>query len=153
MENLERILNEHPFFAGIEPHFLALAAGCAKNVRFEAGQFLFREGESADWFYLIREGNVALEIHVPGRPPVIYQTLKAGELAGASWLLPPYRWAHDARALDLVRAIAIDARCLRAKCEQDHDLGYDVMKRFLPVVIGRLHATRLQLLDVYGPDR
>lgn len=147
---LDRIVCEHPFFAGLEEPFCTLVCGCAKNVRFEAGQYLFHEGEPADAFYLIRHGRVALELHAPERGAVTFQTLGEGEVVGVSWLIPPYRWTYDARALTLVRAIALDAACLRQKCEADHDLGYDMMKRFMPVLIQRLQATRLQILDVYG---
>jgi hypothetical protein len=98
----------------------------------------------------LRHGRVGLEITVPGRSAVTFQTLVAGEIVGVSWLFPPYRWTYDARALELTRAIALDAACLRGKCEQDHELGYDLMKRFVPVVVERLHATRMQILDVYG---
>jgi CRP/FNR family cyclic AMP-dependent transcriptional regulator len=150
MEGLERIVREHPFFADLSAEFCVLVCGCAKNVRFEAGQYLFREGEPADEFYLIRHGRVAFELHAPDRGPVSFQTLGEGEIVGVSWLIPPYRWSFDARALTLVRAIAVDAACLRQKCEEDHDLGYDMMKRFMPVLIQRLQATRLQILDVYG---
>ena len=151
-ESLERILLEHPFFKGLAPKHGALVTGCAKNVRFEAGSYLLREGEPADWFYLIRHGRVALELKAPGRPPVTIQTIREGEIAGVSWLIPPYRWTYDARAMELVRALALDGKCLRGKCEQDHDLGYDLMKRFMPVLIQRLQATRLQLLDLYGAN-
>ncbi len=150
MEGLERIVREHRFFAGLEEGFCTLVCGCAKNVRFEAGQYLFHESEPADQFYLLRHGRVALELHGPGRGPVTFQTLGAGEVVGVSWLIPPYRWTYDARALTLVRAISLDAACLRQKCEADHDLGYAMMKRFMPVLIERLQATRLQILDVYG---
>ena len=150
MEGLERIVREHPFFAGLEEGFCTLVCGCAKNVRFEAGQYLFHEGAQADQFYLLRHGRVALELNGPGRGPVIFQTLGTGEIVGVSWLIPPYRWTYDARALTLVRAISLDAACLRQKCEADHDLGYAMMKRFMPVLIERLQATRLQILDVYG---
>jgi CRP/FNR family cyclic AMP-dependent transcriptional regulator len=64
--------------------------------------------------------------------------------------VPPYRWHFDARAVELTRAIALDGECLRGKCEEDHDLGYEIMKRFALVIAERLEATRLQLLDVYG---
>ena len=147
---LERILREHPFFADLSEEFCTLVCSCAKNVRFEAGQYLFRESEPANEFYLIRHGRVAFELHAPDRGAVTFQTLGEGEIVGVSWLIPPYRWTFDARALTLVRAIAMDATCLRQKCEADHDLGYDMMKRFMPVLIQRLQATRLQILDVYG---
>ncbi len=150
IEGIDRIVREHPFFAGLPDAFRDLIRGCAKNVRFEAGQYLFHEGEPADAFYLLRHGRVALEITAPGRGAVTFQTIVAGEIVGVSWLIPPYRWTYDAKALELVRAISLDARCLREKCEADHDLGYDVMMRFLPVIAQRLQATRLQILDVYG---
>lgn len=147
---LDRIVKEHPFFSGLEHGFCDLVCGCARNVRFNAGEFLFHEGGPADEFYLLRQGRVGLQVVAPGRGPLTFQTVGVGELVGLSWLIPPYRWTFDARALELVRAIGIDAKCLRAKCEADHDLGYDLMQRLLPVLIDRLHATRMQILDVYG---
>jgi CRP/FNR family transcriptional regulator, cyclic AMP receptor protein len=150
MEDLERIIKEHQFFAGLDPAFCNLICGCAKNVRFEAGEYLFHEGTAADQFYLVRHGRVALQLTAPGRGAMTFQTLGQGEVVGVSWLIPPYRWTFDAKALELVRAIALDAACLRNKCESDHHLGYEMMKRFMPVLIQRLQATRLQILDVYG---
>ena len=150
VEGLERIIRDHPFFAGLGEEFRKLVCGCARNVRFEAGQFLFREGEPANEFFLLRHGRVALEITVPGRGAMTFQTVGEGEIVGVSWLIPPYRWTNDARALGLTRAIGMDATCLRRKCEADHDLGYEMMKRFVPVLVRRLQATRLQVLDVYG---
>jgi CRP/FNR family transcriptional regulator, cyclic AMP receptor protein len=147
---LERIIREHPFFAGLDETFITLVCGCAKNVRFDARQYLFHEGGPADQLFLIRHGRVALEVTSPGRGALTFQTLSEGELVGVSALIPPYRWTSDARALDLVRAISMDATCLRNKCEADHNLGYEVMKRFVPVLVARLQSTRLQALDVYG---
>jgi hypothetical protein len=80
----------------------------------------------------------------------VFATEGEGSLVGASWLVPPYRWRFDARATELTRAIGINGQCLRDKCEADHDLGYAMMKRFLPVFVQRLTDARLQLLDVYG---
>ena len=150
METLGQIVREHPFFSGLPEAFLDLVSGCARNVVFQVGQYLVREGGPANQFYLLRSGRVALEVAAPGRGAITFQTLREGEIVGVSWLIPPYRWTYDARAIDLTRAIAMDAKCLREKCEADHSLGYDVMKRFVPVLVQRLQATRLQILDVYG---
>lgn len=150
METLERLLLAHPFLAGIDPEIGRVLVGCASNLRFAPGAFLFREGEPADSFCLIREGTVALELHVPGRMPLVLSTAGAGEIVGASWLVAPYRWHADARAVTATRAFGIDATCLRRKCESDHHFGYEMMKRMLPVMVARLQATQQQLLDVYG---
>jgi CRP/FNR family transcriptional regulator, cyclic AMP receptor protein len=150
MAGLERIVSEQPFFAGLSPEYSQLVAGCASNHMFKSEQYLFREGEPANEFFLIRHGKVALEISAPGRAPIVFATLGPGEIVGASWLISPYQWMFDARATELTRAIGIDAACLRRKCDADHHLGYEMMKRFLPVFVKRLHDTRLQILDVYG---
>lgn len=150
MEGLEGLLAEHEFFKDLPPDYVQLFTECASNVRFEAGAYLFREGEEATRFYAVRHGRVALEVYVPGRGGVTIQTVGPGEVIGWSWLFPPYRWHFDARALDLTRALAFDAVCIRNKCEADHSLGYALMKRLAQVFTQRLEASRLQLLDIYG---
>ncbi len=152
MESLKNILEEHPFLKGLEAKYLDLIVGCASNVRFDAGQFIFREGEEAHQFYIIRGGKVALEIFSPERGSIIIDTLESGEVLGWSWLVPPYQWRFDARASELTRAIALDGKCLRKKCEQHHDLGYELLKRFADIMAQRLDATRLQLMDMYGTN-
>jgi CRP/FNR family transcriptional regulator, cyclic AMP receptor protein len=150
MEALENLLRAAPVFQGLDPDELALIAGCASNVRFDQGRMLFREGDAADTFYLVRHGTVALELFVPARGSAVIETIEPGEVIGWSWLFPPYRWHFDARALSQVRATAFDGACLRAKCDADPALGYDLMSRFAQVLIERLQWTRLRLLDVYG---
>ncbi len=150
METLEPILAEHPFLKGMTPEQLQLLVGCASNVRFDAGKYIFREGEEANQFYIVRQGKVALEIVTPQRGALMIDTLSDDDVLGWSWLLPPYHWHFNARALELTRAIALDGKCLRTKCESDHDLGYELLKRFAHLIEQRLQATRLQLLDLYG---
>jgi len=149
METLEPILAKHPFLKGLEPRHLKILVGCASNVRFNAGQFLFHEDEEANEFYMIRGGKVAVQIQGAERGPITVQTIGEGDVLGWSWLIPPYRWRFDAKALELTRAIALDGKCLRTKSEDDHDLGYELLKRFAGIIVERLEAARLQLLDVY----
>jgi len=153
METLEPVLAEHPFLKGLSEQYLEMVVGCASNVVFEPDQFLFRDGQEADSFYIIRKGRVALEIFIPGAGPLAIDTYSDGEVLGWSWLVPPYHWHYDARASEQVRAISLDGRCLRGKCEQDMGFGYELLKRFAHLMERRLHATRLQLLDVYGTRR
>jgi CRP/FNR family cyclic AMP-dependent transcriptional regulator len=148
--SLEGMLAEHPFCRDLGPHFVELVAGCAAEVRFDPGTILFRQGEDAERFYLIRHGRVAVEVPTAGSGALTIQTLSAGDVLGWSWLIPPYRWHFDARAVDLTRALALDGTCLRTKCESDPALGYEFLKRFLHILEDRLQATRLQLIDVYG---
>ena len=152
METLERIIAEHPFFAGLESYYTNLLTGCASNVRFDAGTYIFKE---------VRKPTVlpdplrqsCIRDLCPARKPIMLATLSEGEILGWSWLLPPYLWRFHAHAVESMRAIALDGKCLRTKCEQNHDLGYEMLKRFAQIMEQRLEATRLQLLDVYAVGR
>ena len=150
--DLGHIIDEHPFFAGIDVGLRDLLVGCAANERFEAGEFLVREGRPADKFYLLRAGQVAVEVDVPGKKPIVLETMGEGEVLGWSWVVPPYVATFDCRAGTLVRALSFDGKCLRAKMEKDPALGYEVLRRFVPMMAHRLASTRLQLLDLYGPS-
>jgi len=150
IKDVSALLAAHPVFAGMASDRLDFVAGCGWNVQFLAGEAIFRFGEHADRFFMLRSGTVSIEIRPPTGPTHRIETLGAGEVLGWSWLYPPYTWQFDARAMTDVRATAFDGTCLRDKCEQDPSLGYELMKRFARVVTARLQATRLQLLDVYG---
>jgi CRP-like cAMP-binding protein len=150
VRQLDEILGDVPFLEGMGEERIALLAKCASNVHFNPGAILFREGDPADTFYVIRHGTVAIELHAPARSPMTVETIEAGEILGWSWLFPPYRAHFDARALSRVRATAFDGACLRGKGEDDPALGYDLVKRFAQVFTERLQWTRLRLLDVYG---
>ncbi len=150
MTTIEEMISTHQFFQDMPPDYLSFVAGCASNVTVAAGDFVFREGEAANKFYIIRHGMVAVEMHDLKRGAVRIQTVVENDVMGWSWLFPPYQWQYDAHALTLTRMTAFDGKCLREKCEADHSLGYDLMKRFAGVLVGQLRATRLQVMNVYG---
>jgi CRP-like cAMP-binding protein len=152
MRTIDTLIAESPVFAGLTDEQLELIAGCGRNVTFDTGERLFREGDPADTFFLVRHGIVALDTYVPNRGALTVDSIGPGELAGWSWLLPPYRWHFTGRAVEPVRAVQFDGVCLRGKCEEDPVLGYDLAMRFARMLVERLQATRFQLMDVYGGD-
>lgn len=149
-EPIDALLAQHPCCEDLPADDLRQMAGCSRNLRFAPGEPLFREGEEAHHVYLIRHGKVALEVFVPGGEPVVIQTLGDGEMVGWSWFFPPYRWHFDARAVEVTRVIEVHAECLRQKCEANPRFGYEMTKRLSRLMLDRLEATRLQLVDVYG---
>jgi len=151
MATMEELLDGHPFFTGLGASAIQLIAGCAVNVHFAAGDRVFGEGEPASRFYVIRHGRVALEVHSHTHGALIIDTMDEGEVLGWSWLVPPYRYFGDARAVTPVSAIALDGTCLRGKCEADSGLGYELLKRVTTVMYQRLESARVRLLDLYGP--
>lgn len=153
MQGMRELLASHPFFDGLDDAALELMAGCATNVHVRPGAYVFREGESADRFYVIRYGRVALELHAPGTTSLVLDTVEDGGVLGWSWLVPPYEWFLDARAVIPTSAISLDGVCLRGKCEADPALGYALMQRVAQVMYDRLQSARLRLLDLYGGGR
>lgn len=152
METRESILAGIPFFEGMERRLLQELAACAANVRIDAGHYIFREGEDANHFYVIREGKVAVMMMTPTRGAVTIQTLESGDILGWSWLVEPHRWRFDARALEPTKAVALNGTCLREQCAADDKLGHELFRRFAGVIAKRLEAARLQLLDVYAKE-
>jgi CRP-like cAMP-binding protein len=153
MHDLKPILQGHPFFKGLKDEYLTFITGCASNVVFKDGEIILREGEPADKFFLLREGKVALEINIPQHEPITVQTVEGGDILGWSWLIPPHFYRFTCRTLSEVRAVALDGKCLRNKCEENHDMGYELLKRLASVFTKRLEVTRKQLINIYDVER
>jgi len=152
-EDIATLVANHQLLAGLPGDMVALVTGCARNVAVKPGEFLLVEGEAAETLYLLRRGRVSLEVRSPGRKPLVIETLGPGDGVGWSWLFPPYRWQFDARAIEPVGAIAVDAPCLRSKAEADPVFGYQLMKRFASVMVARLHASQSCLLGIQGREK
>ncbi len=149
MKELKELLIEHPFFKRMKVAHIELIAGCGKNEHYDEGAYLFKEGAPADYFYIIRQGHLALESTCPGKGAITLETLNENEVVGWSWLFEPYRWSYSGRAVQDCRVTALDGKCLRGKCENDPVLGYELFKRFSRIIISRLQESRLQILDLY----
>lgn len=148
METLEPILKEHSFFKDLPQKYFDFILGCASHKVFKAGDIILKEGDPADKFYLIRSGNVAVYIDQPRQLTI--QSIHDGDILGWSWLVPPYKYRFSAKAVENTRAVALDGKCLREKCENSPDLGYELIKRMMIIFTSRLEATRMQLLDMYN---
>jgi CRP-like cAMP-binding protein len=145
---LEKILDEHPLFRGMKTQHLRTIGESATVVRFEPGNVVFEEGEPAHRFYLIRTGKVALQLLSYRIEPFTLMTLEQGDIIGWSWLFPPYRWKFTAKALDVTQTISLDGRSVRVRCDEDHDLGYELMKRFAQIIENRVEALSVHLVAV-----
>lgn len=150
MQSVEQALAQHPFLAGLDNRYLGRLATHATIKRFEAQQMIFHEGTPAREWYLICQGKVGIETALMGCAGICIDQLGPGEVLGWSWILPPYELHYDARALESTEVIALDGKPLVALFEKDHDLGYEMMKRFAQVIVRRLAATRAR--TVKSPD-
>jgi CRP/FNR family cyclic AMP-dependent transcriptional regulator len=149
METAYDMLAAQPFLAGLPDDNLERLSYLTSRSVFHTGNRVFSEGSRADRCWLITRGKVNLDTHVPGRGDVVVETLGAGCVLGWSWLFPPYRWHFGAVAVETTFALGLDGTGVRRLCEQDHQLGYELTSRFMQVVVERLQATRMRLLDLY----
>ena len=147
---LDEILAGVPCFEGMGEDELALIADCGRNVHFDAGETIFRQGDAADTFFVVRHGTVAVGNFVPPRGELVIETLEAGDLLGWSWLFPPYRWHFSARSHAATEAVAFAAPVLRHYAEANQSFGYELAMRVGQVMLQRLQATRAKLVDFYA---
>ncbi len=143
-------VKQHPCLSGLDTEQLTLLTDCALPARFGAGETIFREGETADRFYLITSGKVVLESGAGYGEPVVIETIGGGDLLGWSWMLPPYQWHFTARAIEPTEAVFFAAPILRRYCERDHSLGFELHKRISAVMMKRLQAARKKMLAIHA---
>ena len=144
------ILPDHGFLTGVSRGTRALMSEGARIVGFDQGALLLREGEDAGTVFFITAGRVAIEIHAPSRGPVVIDTVEPGHVVGLSWMAAPFRWQFDARALEPVEAVAIDTQRLREDLAAHPEAAAELYQRFSAVLLARLQATRIRLLDLYA---
>jgi CRP-like cAMP-binding protein len=144
------LLADHCFTRPLPEEYRARLVRHARLQTFDDGALLCREGEPADSLYLLVSGRVSMQMHVPGRGCVVIDTADQCDTAGWSWLVPPYRWFFDARAVGEVLVVTVEASELRRMCEDDPSLGYLVLQQVSGVMLHRLQAARVRLADLYG---
>jgi len=150
METIEKIVYRHPFWKRLNPDYFHILEECASHVRFGMGQPIFQADSEAEYFYLIDQGTVGLEMFVRGKGVVTIQTIGAGEALGWSWLFPPYRWHFTARSHAATEAVAFAAPVLLHYAEANHSFGYELSMLVGQVMFQRLQATRAKLVDFYA---
>jgi CRP/FNR family transcriptional regulator, cyclic AMP receptor protein len=153
MSEVFDVLVDQPFFAGMTDEQVRTVAEAATLVSFDEGGVIFVEGGPARYSYLILEGDVALTLRTQEHGSKIIQTLHRGDFVGWSWMYPPYRWSFDANLQTDVKAVQFDGPKLKKIALADPELGYAMMRRFTEVIVTRMQALRIQLLDVYSTFR
>jgi CRP/FNR family transcriptional regulator, cyclic AMP receptor protein len=142
-------LGRHAFLRGMPDRYVATLARACRLAAVAEGHRFFTEGDPATRLWLITSGHVALDLHPPGRR-LIVETLGKGDLLGLSWLVPPYEWQFGATAVEKTIAFEFDAAAVRASCDADPGLGYELLRRVMSAASSRLQAARIRMLDLYA---
>ena len=141
------LVEQQPFFSGLSGRHLQLLADSAMEIQFKAGEWIFRQGDPANRFYLILDGKVLIESKVKERGMMPIRTLGPGDDLAWAWLFPPYYMHFSACAIEPTRTIFFYGTRLREQCDANHELGYQLMKRIAKVVVQNLNATQQRLLE------
>ena len=150
-QSIEDYLSTHDFFSGMEDSFLQFLSDSATELQLPAGDVLFQYGKPADKFYLLREGQVSIQVPALMGPALDIQTLGDDQILGWSWLIPPYRWNFLARALEDSELLEFDGSAILARCQEDPKFGYELFKRFATLMSERLNAARQKMMDDWNP--
>jgi len=151
-DSLRDFLTRHPMFQGLAPEHVDILASYASPSRYLPHQRVFQYGTSAEHFYIVRDGRISVEIPAIEGDPLEIQTVGNGSVLGWSWLVPPYRWRFDARALAASSIVVFDGERVRSQCEADPKLGYEMMKRFAGLMAERLGSARQVAIRHYSGD-
>lgn len=144
-------LSRHPFFSGMELEHIEFLAASAVETHIGAGGILFSQGKPADKFYLLRSGQVSIQVPALVGPVLEIQRIGEDQVLGWSWLIPPYRWNFQARVEVDSDFLEFDGRAVLERCEQDSKFGYALLKRFAALMSDRLDAARQKMMDEWNP--
>lgn len=148
-QSIEDAIRSVRFASGLSDGDLAKLVGISEWIDIPARTHLFTEGDPADYLFLIVRGRVELSMNIPGKGLLPLATLENGDLLGGSAALRRDTMTLTAVAILNTEAIRIHAVKLRELCDEDHDIGYEIMRRVAMALMNRLIATRLQVLDVH----
>jgi CRP-like cAMP-binding protein len=141
-QSIENYLSTHAFFSELDSDFIEFLSDSAAELSIQHGDVLFKQGERADKFYLLRNGQVSVQV-----PALVGED----QILGWSWLIPPYKWSFLARAVEDSELLEFDGSAILAHCEEDPKFGYELFKRFASLMSERLDAARQKMMDQWNP--
>lgn len=144
-------LSAHEFFSGFSDDVLKFLYECSSTREIKKGQILFRQGENADKFYVVKSGRISVQIPAIIGPDLEIQTLGKDQVLGWSWLISPYKWNFQAKAEEHSELLQFDGIAILARCEQEPKFGYELLKKFAGLMSERLNAARLKMMDEWNP--
>lgn len=149
--SIQDYLSTHKFFSGLDENFLKFLSESATELSIKKNDVLFQQGKRADTFYLLREGQISVQVPALVGPSLEIQQLGDNQLLGWSWLIPPYRWNFMARAEQDSYLLEFDGNAILTRCEEDAEFGYELLKRFATLMSERLDAARQKMMDQWNP--
>lgn len=144
-------LSTHEFFSGLSDDILGFLCECSSAFAIKKGQILFLQGETANTFYVVRSGRIAINIPSIIGPSLEIQILGENQVLGWSWLISPYKWNFQAEAKEDSELLMFDGQAILARCELEPRFGYELLKKFAALMSRRLDVARQKMMDEWNP--
>jgi CRP/FNR family transcriptional regulator, cyclic AMP receptor protein len=130
---IQKVLEECGFFKGLDKPFLREIAGLGRLEAYEPGQYIYRQGESGEWIYIIAEGHVCLERALdlgPRKGSVVVGMLGKGKVFGcwSTLLGKSHKYMCSAACDKRTKAIAVKGSELRATMLHNASIGFKVLE-------------------------
>jgi CRP-like cAMP-binding protein len=129
-------IQEVELFKGIPSHIIDEIAELVTQENHPAGHVLFREGDFADYLYILEEGE--LDLAVKRDKQLSFSVDKTGSVFGWSSLVEPNLYTAKAECVKESRVIKIDADRLMRVFQKHPAEGLTIMKRLAGVIATRL---------------
>ena len=150
-QSITEYLSAHEFFCGFSDDVLKFLWECSSTREIKKGQILFRQGEHADKFYVVRSGRISIQMPAIMGPNLEIQAVDEDQVLGWSWLISPYQWNFQTKAEEDSELLQFDGVAILARCEQEPKFGYELLKKFAGLMSVRLNAARLKMMDEWNP--
>ena len=113
-ERYESFLSRVELLENVDPYERAQIADALRSVSFTQGEYVIREGEWGEVFYIIEEGQaVATKTLTPGQPPAEVKQYREGEYFGELALLKGEPRAANIIAKSALRCVTLDRLSFR----------------------------------------
>ena len=121
---------------------------------FEDQEVIFRQGDIADRFYLVKRGKVLLEQRLAEKITVSVGSIKPGFAFGWSTMIEEGYYTTDAVCAEPCEIYSMKGEKLRALCDKDPYMGYLLTRRLLVILKKRYDHRTDQFIKVlkHNPD-
>jgi len=135
-QSIAEYLSAHEFFSELSEDALKFLCECASAREIKKGQILFRHGERADKFYVIRNGRISVQIPALMGPTLEIQALGQDQVLGWSWLISPYQWNFQAKAEEDSELLEFDGTRRTGAMRAGTEIRLRVVKEICGIDVG-----------------
>ncbi|PIZ74532.1 hypothetical protein COY07_00430 [Candidatus Peregrinibacteria bacterium CG_4_10_14_0_2_um_filter_43_11] len=125
----------------------------AEEKTLKQGDYVFKEGQEDDHFYVILEGEIEISVKTSEGNEKVIAYVKPGELLGEGTLSGKTLKPASARAFSEVRLLALSYDNFTKMIAEDAPGSVEFLLKVLGMVNNRLHQTNLKMLAIFEISR